>query len=213
MKNCPSARVLALGLGRLSPFGSASTPLAGQRTTETFGQRTTVSRPPKCNCQPFRPGHGTCNGSSLGRARKSGYCPRSTRPPAALARAPVDDVESESRSRSRAAAARGRASPSRAPAHCWRLVFCGHSSAVPRHYGRSSLAIMKAAYSIQPYFVDRGGANAPCIHICPWCSPALGLGTSRNSPFGSASTPLGAPEYVRTDDYTLPATQRLGLAE
>jgi hypothetical protein len=35
------------------------------------------------------------------RARKSGYCPRSTRPPAALARAPVDDAESESESRSR----------------------------------------------------------------------------------------------------------------
>ena len=34
-------------------------------------------------------------------ARKSGYCPRSTRPPAALARAPVDDAESESESRSR----------------------------------------------------------------------------------------------------------------
>eukprot|EP01046_Picozoa_sp_COSAG06_P073240 COSAG06_NODE_21804_length_744_cov_2.728682_1_plen_51_part_10 len=26
----------------------------------------TVSRPPKCNGQPFRPGHGACNGSSMG---------------------------------------------------------------------------------------------------------------------------------------------------
>jgi hypothetical protein len=128
-------------------------------------------------------------GSAAGSgARKSGYCPRSTRPPAALARAPVDDAESESRSRSRSC--------------------CG---------ARQSFAIARtgslpASWRLPAQELDRGVANSPCIHICPWCSPALGLGTSRNSPFGSASTPLGAPGYVRTD-YTLPATQRLEFAQ
>jgi len=123
------------------------------------------------------------------RARKSGYCPRSTRPPAALARAPVDDAESESESRSRSC--------------------CG---------ARQSFAIARTG-SLLPLLAPPGPPGAgsrradysPLFHICPWCSPAL---DSELHPFrGSASTPLGAPGYERTDDYTLPATQRLGFAE